>query len=202
VGGDTESEEEEGGKADVAFLLTAEGGGGGLSIAQHHTANVRVPLAADMSRQPKSTVNGMTVVDSGSAGGDSAVGGRQGRKGTSPPTTLSTTSTSSSLDYTAGTAGVTSPKPSTDFSFGAQREEESPVKPFFTFAAPAGSFSFPVSGAVTEPPPSSVLVGGRREVQGNKCSRCLQPKRGHVCPAERGRGGGSKAGHTSSRYNF
>jgi hypothetical protein len=77
-------------------------------------------------------------------------------------------STAAVGDYTAWTAeeskisgktsftlpiDVTSPKPSTDFSSGARREGESPVKPFFNFApASASSFTFPASGAVTEPP--------------------------------------------------
>ncbi len=49
-----------------------------LGTGEHGTA--RVLLAADTSRQPKSTVNGMTVVNSRSAGGDSAVGSRQGHQ--------------------------------------------------------------------------------------------------------------------------
>jgi hypothetical protein len=69
---DTESEEEKGG-ASERTPAARELGTGELGTA-------RVVLAADTSRQPKSTVNGMTVVNSGSAGGDSAVGSRQGHQ--------------------------------------------------------------------------------------------------------------------------
>jgi hypothetical protein len=69
---DTESEEEKGGASERTPAARE------LGTGEHGTA--RVLLAADTSRQPKSTVNGMTVVNSRSAGGDSAVGSRQGHQ--------------------------------------------------------------------------------------------------------------------------
>ena len=64
---DTESEEENGGANES-------------TPAARKLGTTRVVLAAGTSRQPKSTVNGMTVVNSRSAGGDSAVGSRQGHQ--------------------------------------------------------------------------------------------------------------------------